>query len=82
MFGFSFDTAPRREVVVDEQVRETPVPVTETSDERVADEPLTADRGPYAEPPTVPIGVGAVKTDDDRDETETATTTEGRRTET
>ena len=51
VFGLSFDTAgPSREVVVDEQVRETPVPVTETvtetSDARAADEPLTADRGP------------------------------------
>jgi hypothetical protein len=50
-FGFSFDTAgPRREVVdvrEDEDVRTRPV-----SD---ADEPLTADRGPYAGPPTVPV---------------------------
>jgi hypothetical protein len=83
VFGLSFDTAgPSREVVVDEQVRETPtpVPVTETSDARAADEPLTADRGPYAEPPTVPVGAGAVKTDDDREET--VTTTGDRRTET
>ena len=64
--------------MVDEQVRETPVPVTETSDTRAADEPLTADRGPYAEPPTVPVGV--VQTDDDREET--VTTTGDRRTET
>jgi hypothetical protein len=50
-FGFSFDTAgPRREPVEvreDEDVRTRPV-----SD---ADEPLTADRGPYAGPPTVPV---------------------------
>ncbi len=84
VFGLSFDTAgPSREVVVDEQVRETPVPVTETetSDVRAADEALTADRGPYAEPPTVPVGVGAVETDDDGRE-ETVTTTGDRRTET
>ena len=83
VFGLSFDTAgPSREVVVDEQVRETPAQsrVTETSDARAADEPLTADRGPYAEPPTVPVGAGAVKTDDDREET--VTTTGDRRTET
>ena len=70
--------------MVDEQVRETPVPVTETvtetSETRAADEPLTADRGPYAEPPTVPVGAGAVETDDDREET--VTTTGDRRTET
>jgi hypothetical protein len=51
-FGFSFDTAgPRRETPdVDEQgdVR--------AADVRDADEPLTADRGPYAEPPTVTVG--------------------------
>jgi hypothetical protein len=50
-FGFAFDTAgPRRETDVvreDEDVRVRP-----TSD---ADEPLTADRGPYAPPPTVPV---------------------------
>ena len=85
VFGLSFDTAgPSREVVVDEQVRETPVPVTETatetSDTRAADQPLTADRPPYAEPPTVPVGAGAVATDDDREEA--VTTTGERRTET
>ena len=50
-FGFSFDTAgPRRETDVrdDEDVR-----VRRLSD---ADEPLTADRGPYAPPPTVAVG--------------------------
>jgi hypothetical protein len=79
VFGLSFDTAgPSREVVADEQVRETPVPVTETSDTRAADEPLTADRGPYADPPTVPIG--PLHTDDDREQT--VTTTGERRTET
>jgi hypothetical protein len=84
VFGLSFDTAgPRREVVADEQVRETPVLLTEPSDERAADEraadePLTADRGPYAEPPTVPVGPATV--DDDRERT--VTTTGDRRTET
>jgi hypothetical protein len=51
-FGFSFDTAgPRRDVAdvtEDEDVRARRV--------RDADEPLSADRGPYAEPPTVPVG--------------------------
>ena len=82
VFGLSFDTAgPSREVVVDEQVRETPVPVSETdepSDTPAADEPLTADRSAYAEPPTV--AVGPLHTDDDREQT--VTTTGDRRTET
>ena len=44
VFGLSFDTAgPRRE-------RDRIV------DSRAEDDPLTADRGPYADPPTVPIG--------------------------
>jgi hypothetical protein len=81
VFGLSFDTAgPSREVVVDEQARERAVPVAETSDARAADEPLTADRGPYADPPIVPIGAGAMTTDDDREQT--VTTTGDRRTET
>lgn len=43
VFGLSFDTeGPRREV-------------ERSIDTRAADEPLTADRGPYAEPPTVPV---------------------------
>jgi hypothetical protein len=79
VFGLSFDTAgPRREVAADEQVRETPVPVTETSDTRAADEPLTADRGLYPDPPTVPVG--PLHTDDDREQT--VATTGDRRTET
>ena len=79
VFGLSFDTAgPRREVAADEQVRDTPVPVTETNDTRAADEPLTADRGPYADPPTVPVG--PMHTDDDREQT--VTTTGDHRTET
>jgi hypothetical protein len=47
VFGLSFDTAgPKREIV------EHDVPVAHEP----ADEPLTADRGPYAEPPTVTVG--------------------------
>jgi hypothetical protein len=83
VFGLSFDTAgPKRElsreVVEEEHVRETAVPVTETGDVRAADEPLTADRGPYAEPPTVTVtGLS------DHDEHEDSVTTTGdRRTET
>ena len=68
VFGLSFDTSgPRRQVVVDEEVRDTPVPVRERRDPAAVDEPLTSDRGAYAEPPTVPVGAGAVKTDDDRE---------------
>ena len=40
-------------------------------DARAADEPLTADRGPYAEPPTVPVG--RLETDDERERTVTTT---------
>lgn len=44
VFGLSFDTAgPRRD-------RDRGV------DSRAEDDPLTADRGPYAAPPTVPVG--------------------------
>ena len=52
-FGLSFDTAgPRREVVeadVRDDVRRDRPADTD------ADAPLTADRGPYAPPPTVPV---------------------------
>ena len=52
-FGFTFDTAgPRREVVdADEHgdVRRDRIADTD------ADAPLTADRAPYATPPTVPV---------------------------
>ena len=54
-FGLVFDTSgPRREVVRDDVTRREVV----RDDDRVrdADEPLTAERGPYAAPPTVPIG--------------------------
>jgi hypothetical protein len=51
-FGFSFDTAgPRRETVVADQRDDV-----RTVEDRAADEPLTADRGPYADPPTVTVG--------------------------
>ncbi len=64
VFGLSFDTAgPEREVVVGDRV-----------DERDADQPLTADRAPYAPPPTVPVGA----TDDGVGVPAGATTREGR----
>jgi hypothetical protein len=51
VFGLSFDTSgPKREVV--DADRATRADVRDT---RAADEPLTADRGPYADPPTVPV---------------------------
>ena len=72
VFGLSFDTAgPRRAVVEEDVRRERDVPVasttTDTRDGRAADEPLTAERGEYAEPPTVRVGP------------ETTTTPEGER---
>jgi hypothetical protein len=85
VFGLSFDTAGpsrevsrevAREVVEEEQARDTNVPGTRET--RAADEPLTADRGPYADPPTVPVG--GLTTDADREET--VRTTGDRRTET
>lgn len=84
VFGLSFDTAgPQRELVEEDVRRDTTVPVTTTTtaderavrderDARAADEPLTADRGAYAGPPTV--AVGELRSDDD-DERPTATTT-------
>ena len=83
VFGLSFDTAgPGREVVEHELDRGRAVPVTPTSTgARAADEPLTADRGPYADPPTVPVvGLSEVD-DDDRPVTTTATPAGERRTE-
>lgn len=53
-FGLVFDTSgPRRDVVHDDVTRREHV----HEDDRVrdADEPLTADRDPYAPPPTVPV---------------------------
>jgi hypothetical protein len=78
VFGLSFDTAgPSREVVTDEHVRATPVPVTDTRDGRAADEPLTADRGAYGDS-TVPVT--PANTDDYSHRT--VTTTGDRRPET
>ncbi len=52
-FGFSFDTAgPRREVVDVDEREHGDVRRLDRTD---ADEPLTADRGAYAPPPTVPV---------------------------
>lgn len=64
VFGLSLDTAgPRREIVQDDVQRDTTAPVATTTtttpdarDARAADEPLTADRAAYAEPPTVHVG--------------------------
>ena len=55
VFGLSFDTSGRqRDEVV--PVTATVSDVRDTSDTRAADEPLTADRGAYAEPQTVRVG--------------------------
>jgi hypothetical protein len=84
VFGLSFDTAgPTRELVEDEVGRETTVPVaathTDVRDTRAADEPLTADRGPYVEPPTVPVG--ELSDHEDERPVTTTTTTGDRRVE-
>jgi hypothetical protein len=58
VFGYVFDTAgPRTDVVEREHVRHD-----ERVVERDADEPLTADRGPYGAAPTTPIGTAAETT--------------------
>lgn len=58
VFGLSFDTAgPRRDR-------------DRTVEARAEDDPLTADRGPYADPPTVPIG--ELNADDEPQTTSTA----------
>lgn len=63
VFGLSFDTAgPRLER-------------HRTVEARAEDDPLTADRGPYADPPTVPIGELNA---DDEPEKASARTGEGR----
>jgi hypothetical protein len=62
-FGLAFDTAgPRRAVAVPTTAR-----VTDGRElpDRAADEPLTADRGPYADPPTVRVGNMSGETGDD-----------------
>jgi hypothetical protein len=73
VFGLSFDTAGReRDVVVDERVEERAVV------ERDADEPLSADRGPYSPPPTVPVGTADDGVRDDAGVRAGTTTREGR----
>lgn len=69
VFGLSFDTSGRRHDVVEHDVhRDATVPVASapsaTRDTRAADEPLTADRGSYAEPPTVAMGEPSSDPDD------------------
>ena len=88
VFGFSFDTAPRRElqreVMPAEDVRAAPVPVSETRDGPVADEPLTADRTAQGDP-TVPVAPATVPVDPESPDDErhpTVTTTGDRRPET
>jgi hypothetical protein len=83
VFGLSFDTSGRQQEVVEHDVRrdaEEPVPVaartTEPRDTGAADEPLTAERGTYAAPPTVPVG--ELNADDD-DRSRTTTTPAGER---
>jgi hypothetical protein len=79
VFGLSFDTAgPTREVVSREVSREV-ADAEQVRDTRAADEPLTADRGAYADPPAV---VPATESDADDERERTVTTTGDRRTET
>lgn len=76
VFGLSFDTSGRqREAVVPTTARVTDV--RDTGDVRAADEPLTADRGPYSEPPTVVVG--NMSGENDGDAVTTTTTTTGER---
>ncbi|HUQ23622.1 MAG TPA: hypothetical protein VM049_11485 [Gaiellaceae bacterium] len=74
VFGLSFDTSGRRrhEVV---PVTTTMTDTPGTRDTRAADEPLTADRGPYVDPPTVPVGNMSGEEEADHRETVTTTTT-------
>jgi hypothetical protein len=78
VFGLSFDTSGRQ--------RDTVVPATATvtdaatRDTRAADEPLTADRGAYADRPTVRVGNMSGDTGDEV-ATTTATPPEERRIE-
>lgn len=73
VFGLSFDTSGRQQDVVERDVRrDATVPVASTSsDTRAADEPLTAERGAYAAPPTVPVGEPDSDPDGDRSTTTT-----------
>jgi len=70
VFGLSFDTSGRQREVVEHDVgRGATVPAATSSDvrdTRAADEPLTADHGAYANPPTVPVGELSSDPDDDR----------------
>lgn len=59
VFGYAFDTAGRPTEVVE---REHHVVDGDRAVVRDADEPLTAERGPYADPPTVPVGTAAETT--------------------
>ena len=73
VFGFSFDTAGRQQEVVE---RDATVAASSSDprDTRAADEPLTAERGAYAAPATVPA-------DPDDDRSTTTPTGERRRIE-
>ena len=77
VFGLSFDTAGRQQAVVERDVpRDATVPASgaDPRDTRAADEPLTAERGAYAAPATVPA-------DPDDDGSTTTPTGERRRIE-
>jgi len=67
VFGFSFDTAGRQQEVLERDVT-VPASTSDPRDTRAADEPLTAERGAYAAPATVPADP-----DDDRSTTTTPT---------
>jgi hypothetical protein len=74
VFGLSFDTSGRQREAVEQTVpRDVAVPVASTTsdgrDSRAADEPLTAERGTYSAPPTVPVG--DPRSDGERDRAET-----------
>jgi hypothetical protein len=83
VLGLSFDTAGRRREVVERETRRdtTTVPVATAPRTQAADEPLTADRGPYADPPTVPVGELSSDRHDDSEPARTTTTATERRTE-
>jgi len=76
VFGLSFDTSGRQQEVVErDDRRDATVPVaargSDPRDTRAADEPLTAERGAYAAPATVP--------EDPDDDRSTTTTPAGKR---
>ena len=76
VFGLSFDTSGRqRDAVV--PATATVTDARDTSDTRVADEPLTADREPYPERPTV--RVGNMSGENDGEAVTTTTTPAGER---